>query len=204
MNLILKTSFSTALVVLALAGVSLTTGCTGTRGRVMSADEGTLVGARRAGQEVYDSLVRKTVAKILDDTAAKKFVQGRVAFVGIENSSAEELGDHRDSIFQKIDTLLVNSNRFSMVSKRAVDAALTEVGMAPGDLFLKGGKEEFVKILRSESQEPQYLMWGVMTTSSVDGGGGVRQVNYQLTLEMTNLQTAEYSKQMSEERKTYE
>ena len=58
-----------------------------------------------------------------------------VCFIGIENKSAEELGDFKDQLYQRIDTQINSAESFRAISRRMVDAALLETRIRPDDLL---------------------------------------------------------------------
>ena len=66
-----------------------------------------------------------------------------VCFIGIENKSAEELGDFKDQLYQRIDTQINSAESFRAISRRMVDAALLETRIRPDGLFLPANRAAF-------------------------------------------------------------
>jgi len=135
-------------------------GCNNPKGRVKSGDEGDLVGSKTAGAETYNALIEEATRKLLTAEAAR-FPDGavrKICFVGIENKSAEELGDIRDSTNEIIETVLFQAKRYDMIGQRYVTHVLQVTGMRAEDVFLQEGLEKFVSVLRKEGQDPDYLL----------------------------------------------
>ncbi|MCK6458687.1 MAG: hypothetical protein L6Q95_02185 [Planctomycetes bacterium] len=186
--------------------VSLAFGCKGSpKGRVKSGDEGDTVGARTAGAETYNALIEEATRKLLNAEAAR-FPEGavrKIAFVGIENRGAEELGDIRDSTNQIIETVIFQAKRYDMIGQRYVDHGLQVNSMRAEDLFLHDGREKFVSVLRAEGQDPDYLLWAIYTTLSTEGDKE-RQRDYLLTLEMIDARSGRLmQKESARVRKAY-
>jgi hypothetical protein len=193
---------TTTLILLA----SLAFGCNGSpKGRVKSGDEGDTVGARTAGAETYNALIEEATRKLLRAEEAR-FPEGavrKIAFVGIENRGAEELGDIRDSTNQIIETVIFQAKRYDMIGQRYVDHGLQVNSMRAEDLFLHDGREKFVSVLRAEGQDPDYLLWAVYTTLSTEGDKE-RQRDYLLTLELIDAKSGRLmQKETARVRKAY-
>jgi hypothetical protein len=185
---------------------SLVFGCEGSpKGRVKGGDEGDLVGSKTAGAETYNQLIEEATRKLLNAEAAR-FPEGdvrKIAFVGIENRGAEELGDIRDSTNQIIETVIFQAKRYDMIGQRYVDHGLSVNSMRAEDLFLHDGREKFVNVLRAEGQDPDYLLWAVYTTLSTTGEKE-RQRDYLLTLELIDARSGRLmQKETARVRKAY-
>ncbi len=181
-------------------------GCKGSpKGRVKSGDEGDLVGSKTAGAETYNALIEEATRKLLNAEAAR-FPEGavrKIAFVGIENRGAEELGDIRDSTNQIVETVIFQAKRYDMIGQRYVAHGLQVTSMRAEDLFLHDGRERFVGVLRQEGQDPDYLLWAVYTTLSTSGEKE-RQRDYLLTLELIDAKTGRLmQKESAKVRKAY-
>ncbi|HEV3006940.1 MAG TPA: hypothetical protein VGX78_20885, partial [Pirellulales bacterium] len=123
-------------VVLGLAAWAA--GCLGCRGnqyaKVMHPGDKEMVGSHQAGGETFKPLIDEAVSSLLGRQMAAREVgpQGlpapplRICFVGVENKSAEEIGDFKDQIYEQIDARIVASQVFQPVSKRFVDAGLMQ------------------------------------------------------------------------------
>lgn len=184
--------------------VSLVAGC-GPQGRVKTEDEGSLVGAKKAGAEVYNKLVAETVEKLLNQHAAQAHKGKRMvmAFVEIENMSAEELSENREAMYEEVDTVIVNSGTYINISRRYVEAALRATGLRAEEIFLGKGRQKFMSVLGENGYTPDYLMWGKVTSLSTDGTNR-REREYLLTLEMVDANTGLVeAKQTAKVRKEY-
>lgn len=185
---------------------TLVFGCKGSpKGRVKSGDEGDLVGSKAAGAETYNALIEEATRKLLTAEAAR-FPEGevrKIAFVGIENRGAEELGDIRESTNQIIETVIFQAKRYDMIGQRYVEHGLQVNSMRAEDLFLHDGREKFVSVLRAEGQDPDYLLWAVYTTLSTTGEKE-RQRDYLLTLELIDARSGRLmQKETARVRKAY-
>src|SRR5262245_54743838 len=94
-------------------------GCRGKQhAHVLAENEEDMVGSHTAGAETWEPLIQSSVGQLLGrqqtvivtaaDTSAQ-FGRKRICFVGVENKSAEEIGDFREQIYQKIDTCINES-----------------------------------------------------------------------------------------------
>jgi len=174
----MKTLFpALALVTLALSA------CT-PAARIKEDGEPDLVAARNMGVVVADQLTLVT-EKLLDNHRSKVRAQGNmnVAFIGLENKSAEEIRDIREALYQTIDTILVNEATYTLINQRYVDEAMRSAGLRPEGLFLRDGREKFIEAVTREGIAPDYLLYGVIT-SMTSVGIDEDQRNYQLTLEL--------------------
>jgi len=175
------------------------------KGRIKEGEEGDLVGARTAGSATYNRLIADATRKLLESVAAKLPDTGmrQIAFVGVENRGAEDLGDIREATNQQIETVIFQAKRFDLVSQRYVNHAFMTAGLRPEDLFLASGRDEFVGILREQGQDPDYLLWAIYTTLST-GGEHERQRDYLLSLEMVDAETGRLvEKETAKVRKAY-
>jgi len=117
-----------AWILAALVTVSLI-GCGSQKeGRIMGEEEQDYVGKDAAGSATYDRLIEEAVTKLLRRQAAAKkgLSQLKVAYLGVENKSAEDLGDFQDQLFELIDTSINKADRFRTISSRFVNEALRE------------------------------------------------------------------------------
>lgn len=190
-----------ALLTLFLAGL---TACSQPAAWIKKEDEPDLVDARRGGIVVYDQLT-SVVQRLLDNHKANVRAQGkmRVAFVGIENRSAEEIRDIRDALYEVIDTILVNEEVYTPINRRYVEEAMRAVGLTPEGLFLRNGRERFLEAVSKEGMAPDYLLYAVIT-SMTSQGVDEDQRNYQLTLELIDAHTGEtVAKETGRVRKGY-
>ncbi len=171
-----------------------------------------MVGSHTAGAETWKPLIEESVGKLLarqcpdihpvsmsnDDGPAKK----RVCFMGVENKSAEELGDSREQIYDLIDTLISESEQFHLVSKRYVDAGLKECDLRPDELFVPANQRMFGSAMEKMEQPINYLLFAKITSLSTHSNGD-SQRDYKLVLELVDTETGDYDKEMATIRKGY-
>lgn len=175
----------------------------GPKGRVKGEEEGSLVGAKKAGAETYNQLVSQTVEKLLAQHDAGMGKRMVLAFVDIENMSAEELADNKEAMYEEIDTIIVNSGKYTNVSRRYVEAALRTTGLRVDEIMLADGRSRFMSVLGKEGFTPNYLLWGKVTSLSTDGANR-REREYLLTLELVDAKTGLTEvKQTAKVRKEY-
>ena len=169
----------------------LVTGCGGPQGRIKGEDEGSLVGAKKAGAATYNQLIEQTTQKLLDEHKARakeRTSKMLICFIDVENRSAEELGENKEAIYELIDTVIIESGTYANVSRRYVDAALRETGLRADEIFLAKGRSKFMAVLGREGVVPEYLLWGKTTTLST-GGSEINEREYMLTMEMVDAKT---------------
>lgn len=152
-------------------------------------DEPDLVGARKGDIPVFNQLSLVTY-DLLENHKGKVRAQGpmTVAFVGIENKSAEEIRDIRDALYEVIDTILVNEETYVPVNRRYVEEAMRVTGQRPESLFLRAGREKFLQAVAAEGIAPDFLLFAVITSMTSEGVDE-DQRDYQLTLEMVDANT---------------
>lgn len=199
-----------ALLGLAFGGVGFASGCRGYQfGHVLKPGAKDLVGSHTAGAEVYDPLVEECVAKLLGRQIQSpqvdydgNLIPKTVCFVGVENKSAEELGDFKDQIYQQIDTKIVESDMFRPISRRMVTAALSETRLRPDSLMVPSNMRLFTAVLEREGQPIDYLMYATVTSGTTERNKS-SQRDYLLTLEMINVNDGSQDKQSAEVSKGY-
>ena len=126
----------------------------------------------------------------------------RVCFMGVENKSAEELGDSREQIYDHIDSQISQSEQFQLVSKRYVDAGLKECNLRPDELFVPANQRMFGSAMEKMEQPINYLLFAKVTSLSTHSNGD-SQRDYQLVLELVDTQTGDYDKESATIRKGY-
>lgn len=207
--------FTTSIIATALAAVAViaSTGCRGHQyGHVLKDDQKDMVGSHTAGAETFNPLINEAVAQLLGrQTTAFQTVSGqmawpetpaRICFVGVENKSAEELGDFKDQIYQQIDTQIVQSGMFQPVSKRFVDAGLRETRLRPDSLFIPDNMRLFTERMEQMGQPFDYVLYATITSGTTENNHSYQR-DYVLTLEMVNVRTGQYDKQSAKVRKGY-
>lgn len=206
----LRREWLSGLSLLAAAGFS---GCRGYQyGHVIKPSAENMVGSHEAGAEVFDPLVDEAVAKLLarqqiptedcpvgqDGLPIKK----TICFIGIENKSAEDIGDFKDKLYNQIDSQILESNSFKPISRRMVDAALHETRMRPDALMVPDNMSLFKAVLQRGGAPVDYFLYATLTSGTTKRNSSTQR-DYELTLELTNLHTGDYDKQSSEVRKGY-
>lgn len=199
-------------------------GCAGRQyGRLLANDDSDLVGSHAAGAATWNPLVEQAVAGLLtrcvpqppmatpvgyvSEGALGSGVEpclgpATVAFVGVENRSAEELGDFKDQIFETIDAGVNRSEIHRCISSRMVDAALRETRLRPDSLFLPANRDAFAAVLGRQGSPVDYLLHATITSGTTDRNK-TSQRDYLLTLEMVNVHTGDFVKEQAKIRKGY-
>ena len=113
----------------------LLAGCRGTQhATVRDPAKPDMIGSHAAGAETFKPLVEQAVGELLARHSAPCVgpsgevlppTPKRVCFIGVENKSAEEIGDFKDQLYQTIDTKILQSQVFQPINKRYIDAGLT-------------------------------------------------------------------------------
>ena len=170
-----------------------------------------MVGSHTAGAETYLPLIDTAVNNLLErhchgvqpvgfsDAAPQP---QRVCFVGVENKSAEEIGDFKDQIYQQIDTRIVQSQVYSPISRRFVDAGLRETRLRPDELFVPQHMQTFTAAMERQGQSFEYLLYATITSGTTQSNKDYQR-DYLLTLEMVNMATGQYDKESATLRKGY-
>lgn len=202
------------------------TGCAGRQyAHLLASDDKDLVGSHAAGAATWNPLVEESVAKLLSrcppnvqpvayeshgelplDTAVVNSAltagPANVCFVGIENKSAEELGDFKDQLFEQIDTQINQNAAFRGISQRMVQSALRETRLRPDALFLPNNRQAFATVLGQAGMPVDYLLFANITSGTTDRNK-TSQRDYTLTLEMVNVHTGDFLKESAKIRKGY-
>jgi hypothetical protein len=194
-------------------------------GHILASNDKDIVGSHSAGSATWNPLVDESVAKILSRcpphiqpvsfelaghvspdpaTIGSALASGpaSVCFVGIENKSAEELGDFKDQLYEQIDSQINTAETFRGISRRMVDAALVETRLRPDALMLPQHRDTFAAALGRQGSPVDYLLFATVTTGTTDRNK-TTQRDYTLTLEMVNLHTGEFLKESAKIRKGY-
>ena len=140
-------------------------GCRNVRhAHVLSDDQPDMVGSHTAGAETWKPLVNESVSRLLGRQFAQIQQAGypgarkRIVFCGVENRSAEEIGDFREQIYEEIDTLISSSEMFEPVSGRYVEAGLQQCGVRGDQLFLPNNQRMFAAVMEEMHQPFDYLL----------------------------------------------
>ncbi len=216
------TSIQVSLVCVATLGA---TGCANRQyGHILANNDKDMVGSHAAGAATWNPLVDESVAKLLSrcppaiqpvgfetiDGIAQHGAIGSalangpatVCFIGIENKSAEELGDFKDQIYEQIDSQINSAETFRGISRRMIDAALIETRLRPDSLFLPDNRNLFAATLGRQGTPVDYLLYATITSGTTDRNKS-SQRDYTLTLEMVNLHSGDFLKESAKLRKGY-
>ncbi len=199
---------------LSISGLILTfgTGCRGHQyAHVLDKSEKSMVGSHTAGAETWEPLIQTSVSQLLgrevgsiqltshDGVPCKK----RICFLHVDNRSSEEIGDFGDQIYQKIDTIINESEAFELVNIRAVKAGLQQVGLRPDDLYTPKARRQFASIMEQEREPIDYVLYATITSGTTRSNKKDYQRDYLFTLELVNLETGKTEKESAEIRKGY-
>jgi len=184
--------------------------------RVMMPGEDAMIGSHQAGQETFKPLVNDAVAKLLArhvDAAVQQvaYVEGaeplppstrRICFVGVENKSAEDIGDFKEQIYQSIDTRILESSIFQSVNRRFVDAGLRDTRLRPDQLLVPEHMRAFAGHMEQQGQPIDYLLYATISSGTTRENRDYQR-DYVLTLELVEVGTGTYDKQSAELSKGY-
>ncbi len=168
-----------------------------------------MVGSTSAGAATYKPLIEGAVSRLLGRHASGIQTVGgtpgqplRICFIGVENASAEEIGDFKEQIYEHIDTHIEQSNAYQPVSKRFIDAAMRETRLRPDELFLPKNMRKFTAALEQKGQPIDYLLYAKITSGTTRDGKDAQR-DYMLTLEMVYVKNAQYDKEPATLSKIY-
>ncbi|MDA0807980.1 MAG: penicillin-binding protein activator LpoB [Planctomycetota bacterium] len=197
-----------------LLAASVIAGCRGTQhAHILEDDDENMVGSHEAGASVFEPLVRKAVVDLLAKESPGSIQQAghnekatypkKICFCGIENASAEELGDFKEQIYEIIDQQIVEAQVFEPISRRFVEAGLREGRLRPDELFLPNNQPTFVAIMEQQGNPFDYLLFAKLTSGTTRSNGSDYQRDYLLTLELVNIHTGVAQKTSEKIRKGY-
>ncbi|MFO0928712.1 MAG: twin-arginine translocation signal domain-containing protein [Gemmataceae bacterium] len=185
------------------------TGCRSQHAHVISDCKQDMVGSCAAGAETYKPLVNEAVGKLLmrhgdpvQLTSTNPPGPKRICFVGIENRSAEEMGDFKDQITEVIDTKIVESKVFQPISRRFVEVGLRTVRLRPDELFLPMNQRQFLAVMEQQGQPFDYLLFASLTSGTTRNNSDMQR-DYLLTLELVDIKTGAPDKESATLRKGY-
>jgi hypothetical protein len=125
-----------------------------------------------------------------------------VCFVGVENKTAEEIGDFKEQIYESIDSKLIESSTFAPVSRRYVEAGLREARLRPDQLFIPDNMRMFVAIMEQQGQPFDYLLFAKLTSGTTRENKDYQR-DYLLTLELVDIRSGQQDKQSATISKGY-
>lgn len=175
-------------------------GCRGTSAKIMNPWDSQGVGSDSAGGEIYNPIVAAATDKLL--ARSQEFPvqpllldpngmppRRKICFVGLENLSAEEMGDFREHIKATINQRIVESQQFEVLHERAVGAGLSKMGARPDDLFLPENRRRFAAIMGQEGTPVDLLMFAKITSGTTQMNKDMQR-EYKLTMELVDVRSA--------------
>ncbi len=176
---------------------------------ILKKDDPDLVGTTAAGAATYRPLIETAVNNLLArHVTGNATLPGapprkiRICFFGVENRSAEELGDFKYAIYEYIDTCIEKSNVYQPISRRYVEAALRAAQLRPDQLLLPHNRRSFATVLESKGQPVDYLLFARLTSGTTEANRSYQR-DYLLTLELVNVSSGDYDKETALLRKHY-
>jgi hypothetical protein len=126
----------------------------------------------------------------------------RVCFVGVENKTAEEIGDFKEQIYESIDSRLLECGSCAPISRRYVEAGLRELRLRPDQLFVPDNMGMFAGLMAQQGQPFDYLLFAKLTSGTTRENRDYQR-DYELTLELVDIRTGEQDKQSAMLSKAY-
>ncbi len=204
-----RRDFLTTSVVVCSASVF---GCRGTqKATVLTGEDADAVASHEAGAETWKPLIDEAVGRLMgrqiqeiQQASAQGIPTGkkRICFVGVENRSAEEIRDFKEQIYELIDTRLSQSDLYSSISRRYVQAGLDESRLRPDELFMPNNQELFMQTMQKLNQPFDYLLFAKITSGTTRDNKKYQR-DYLLTFEMVDINTGEFTKESATLRKMY-
>ena len=202
-----------------LPAVAVASGCRATQfARVIQPGEDTMIGSHQACQETFCPLVNEAVSKLLArhadpgvQTVALQTADGaevlpppgkRICFVGVENKSAEDIGDFKEQISEIVDQRILESQVFQTLNRRYVDAGLRDARLRPDQLMVPEQMRAFADKMEQQGQPIDYLLYATITSGTTQANRDYQR-DYLLTLELVDVRTGAYDKQSAELSKGY-
>lgn len=201
------------IAVLCLIAVVALSGCRNRQhAHVLASNDQDMIGSHEAGAETWKPLIQESVARMLgracSDIHTVSYVDGqgipvrKVCFVGVENKSAEPIGDFREQIYEHVDSLIGQSDQFRMISRRYVEAAMGECRCDPASLVLPARQAQLQAALERVDQPFDFLLFAQITSGTTRSNKSYQR-DYLLTLELLDIHSGESIKESAELRKGY-
>ena len=187
-------------------------GCRGKQtAHVLNETDKDMVGSHTAGAETWEPLIQSSVGQLLGrqmhDVKTVSHdgqpIRKRICFVGLENKSAEEIGDFGEQIYEKIDTCINESEMFEVTNRRFVEAGLRQCRLRPDDLFIPNNQRAFAAAMEKQEQSFDYLLFAKITSGTTRSNQKDYQRDYLLTLDLVNMESGRADKESAELRKGY-
>lgn len=176
---------------------------------VLKGNQADLVGSHEAGAETFNPLVDESVAKLLGrqsadcvDPLTGQTLRKRICFVGVENRSSEDIGDFKDQLFEQIDAAVASSGTFDTISTRYVENGLRQLRLYPEDLMVPMHRAAFQDVMQQSDQPFDYLLFGTLTSGTTNNNSSYQR-DYQLTLELIDVNDGSFDKESAKVRKGY-
>ena len=179
------------------------------KARVRQAGELSLVDDTRAGAVVYRQVIDQALKSLSDKYRAKTagqatFTKVKVAFLGVDNSTNEELGSWRQQINDIINRSVNESGDFLDISfERFIKPAMKRTGVRKEFLALPADRRKLTQVLEQSGSPVDAFLFASLSQGN-SRAGGLTQSDYLLTLELmdTNdgtriMATGELSKEYS-------
>jgi hypothetical protein len=192
--------------------MGMNAGCRGHQyAHILKDSDKDMVGSHTAGAETWEPLIQQSVGQLLgreigsiqltshEGIPCKK----RICFLHVDNRSSEEIGDFGDQIYQKIDTIINDSDAFELVNVRAVRAGLQQAGLRPDDLYIPNSRRKFAAVMEQEREPIDYILYATITSGTTRSNKKDYQRDYLFTLELVNMETGKTEKESAEIRKGY-
>jgi len=187
--------------------------------RIVQPGDDLMIGSHQAGQETFCPLVNEAVSKLLARHAGEGVQQAsleapadgaeplpapvkRICFVGVENKSAEDIGDFKEQIYEIIDQRILESQVFQTLNRRYVDAGLRDARLRPDQLMVPEQMRAFSEKMEQQGQPIDYLLYATITSGTTQENRDYQR-DYLLTLELVDVRTGGYDKQSAELSKGY-
>lgn len=192
--------------------LSVGVGCRGHQyAHVLKESDKDMTGSHTAGAETWEPLIQSSVSQLLGKemgsiqlTSAEGLpCKKRICFLHVDNRSAEEIGDFGDQIYQKIDTIINESEAFELVNVRAIRAGLEQAGLRPDNLYVPNARRKFAEVMEQAHEPIDYVLYATITSGTTKSNKHDYQRDYLFTLELVNLETGKTEKESAEIRKGY-
>lgn len=192
--------------------LSVSVGCRGHQyAHVLKDSDKDMVGSHTAGAETWEPLIQQSVSQLLGRemgaiqlTSAEGLpCKKRICFLHVDNRSAEEIGDFGDQIYQKVDTIINESDAFELVNVRAVRAGLEQAGLRPDNLYVPNARRRFAEVMEQAKEPIDYILYATITSGTTKSNKHDYQRDYDFTLELVNLETGKTEKETAQIRKGY-
>lgn len=206
-------SFQQIVVLFCVVAAAMFVGCRNHQyAHVLKNDDQDMVGSHEAGAETWKPLIDESVARMLGraccDVKTVSYTDEvgsavrNVCFVGVENRSAEPIGDFKEQIYEHIDAIVGQSPQFRMISRRYVEAAMIETRCNPASLVLPEKQRQLQAALERSDQPFDFILFASITSGTTRSNKDYQR-DYLLTLELLDIHSGESLKERAMLRKGY-